>query len=94
MKTTKGTVEDMLRKFPKFRERKHKDAGITYFLVEESPELKKVPRELLVKFAQDYASADRAWRQSLEKHPELRGSDYNQKFDLTRQHRLKLGYRS
>lgn len=48
--------------------------------------------EGLAAAVQDYASMDRAWRKSLEEHPELRGEDYDSKDQLEAETMNNLGY--
>lgn len=94
--TIKKLVENFLASEPKFRERSNKDRGIIHLLLKrsDSAPLWEAPRDLLTKFVQDYASMDRAWRQALEKNPDLRGSDYEDKAELETKKRISLGYPS
>lgn len=93
--TLRNAVEKFLESTPLFRERSQKDRGIAHLLIKESSskELAAVPKEVLTKFVQDYASADRAWRQILEQRPDLRGGDYWKKADAMHKQRINLGYR-
>lgn len=93
--TLKKLVEDFLVSTPKFRERSQKDKGIVHLLIQHHfnghfP----TDRDQLVRLVQDYASMDRAWRQALEKNPNLRGSDYDDKAELESKKRISLGYPS
>lgn len=90
--TIKGLVENFLETTPKFRERKHKDAGIVHLLLLRNDGLMPSTKTALAGFVKDYASADRAWRQALEHNPRLRGSDYADKIQLESKKRKELGY--
>jgi predicted ribosome quality control (RQC) complex YloA/Tae2 family protein len=88
----KERVEEYLKKEPRFRERAHKDRGLANLLMERYPELRDVKKETIIAAVQDYASMDRAWRQTLERQEELRGSDYHDKVRLEQEKKLDLGY--
>lgn len=86
-------VEDFLEKTPQFRERKFKDRGIVHILLHQrTGGISPLTKDELVGFVRDYASADRAWRQILEKRVDLRGNDYYQKNDKMRGKQRELGY--
>lgn len=85
-------VENYLQREPLFRERKKKDAGIANLLIKRYPVLANISRETIVAMVQDYASMDRAWRQLLERRPELRGTDYDEKVALEEKKLAELGY--
>lgn len=88
----KQTIENLLENYSWFRERKNKNRGLVDILVSRNG-LQDVPKDKLIAFVSDYASADRLWRQILEKRPELRGSDYYNKTELEEKKKTELGYR-
>ncbi len=96
----KKSVEDFLESEPKFRERKNKDRGIVNLLLRKYQGLdgliraEIITKERVVEWVKDYTSMDRAWRQALEKNPNLRGTDYEDKDDLESKKRISLGYPS
>lgn len=88
-------IENFLQTTPKFRERKHKDAGIVHLLIQHNLDGHfPSSREHLIQMVKDYATADRIWRQTLELRPELRGKDYDQKYDRVQEHLKDLGYKN
>lgn len=94
----KKAVRDFLEVEPRFRERKNKDSGIAKILTQEHSilydVLKNTPMTMnvLVRILQDYATMDRAWRQALERNPNLRGKDYGDKQELVDKKLEELGY--
>lgn len=96
----KDNIKSYLEEQPLFRERKNKDRGMVNLLMRRYGGLERAIREgLLTKetitaIVQDYASMDRAWRQALEKHPHLRGTDYDEKDHLESKKLEELGYRT
>jgi len=91
-------VLDYLKKEPRFRERSNKDRGIVNLLMQKyasvrvATESGVITKEMLTTLVQEYATADRSWRQALEENPPLRGKDYSDKTRLVQQKRLELGY--
>lgn len=78
---------------PRARERSNKDRAIVNILLKKYPMLaESVPKEVLIGFVKDHNSADRLWRQILEKNPHLRGTDYSDKAALEKEKRMELGY--
>src|SRR3990167_10385210 len=96
--TSKELVQDYLENEPKFRERRNKDRGIVNLLMRRYGSLMQaiekdlLSKETVTSIVQDYATMDRVWRQSLEKHPRLRGKDYDQKDKLEVNAMKRLGY--
>lgn len=97
--SAKDIILDTLRNNPAFRERSRKDNGIVILLTRKHVHSIGVAmtthtftRDDLIAFVQDYATYDRAWRQALEKYPELRGSDYQNKDELEAKKMEELGY--
>jgi len=96
--SAKSQVEKYLEVEPLFRERKNKDRGIVNLLMKKYPSLKHcieaglIGKETLTAIVQDHSSMDRAWRQSLEHNPYLRGKDYNEKKILVQKKQIELGY--
>lgn len=93
----KDLVKSYLEEQPLFRERKNKDRGIVNLLVNRYGLQHAIQNGLLTKdrivaMVQDYASMDRAWRKALEDHPNLRGSDYDEKDELEVKTMTELGY--
>ncbi len=96
----KKTVEDFLKTEPKFRERKNKDKGnailllkrVSFTAIKNAIQDGHLNRDDLIRFCQDHASMDRAWRQALEHDPSLRGSDYGKKEVLEQEREIELGY--
>jgi len=81
-----------------FRERKNKDRGMVNLLMNkyhglrEAIEKRMLTKDMLTEIVQEYATMDRAWRQALEQHEHLRGSDYGAKDHLEAQKQAELGY--
>lgn len=103
LKPTRGWAKKVygyLEKEPLFRERKNKDRGLVnmlakkYGILDRLMEQKIVSKETLVAIMQDYATADRAWRQILSRsgNAHLRGKDYASKEELEKQKQRELGY--
>lgn len=88
----KQTVEDYLHNEPRFRERKNKNTGIVNLLRRRYRQLEEIDKSVLVAAIEDAASMDRSWRQALERHEELRGTDYEEKDDLVKAKQAELGY--
>ena len=95
-KGAKGKVYEYLVKQPMFRERKYKNRGIANLLMEVSkPDDRGIiylTKPKLTDIVGDIGSYDRAWRQILEHHEELRGSDYGDKDELVEKKQKELGY--
>lgn len=92
---TKGKVYNYLVKEPRFRERKNKNRGIANLILDHWAPLTRllmVKNDRLADIVGQVGSYDRAWRQCLEHHPELRGSDYGDKDVLEQEKQLELGY--
>ncbi len=81
----------MLRALPQARERRQKDIYLVKLLTAHwssgNPSI-----NALVDLVKDYASADRLWRQCLERHPDLRGLDYNDKVKYEQKAQIGLEY--
>lgn len=92
MKTVYDHMLALLRSDPRARERKNKERAIRLILIEKHPSLKEIDRDVLIAAMKTYASLDRAWRKTTEEHPELRGEDYYEKFQLEDAKRAELGY--
>lgn len=90
--TIKELIIDTLKEHPAFRERSRKDRGFVILLKGKYPTLKNTDSDLLLTVIQESASMDRAWRQALQEHKELRGSDYEEKVVLEQEKVLSLGY--
>lgn len=91
-------VEDYLKEQPLFRERRNKDRGIANLLINRYGLHHAIQSGLLTKdriiaIVQDYASMDRMWRKLLERYPEFRGKDYDDKDNLEVSKMVELGYR-
>lgn len=97
--TLKNLVLQYLEKEPLFRERRNKDKGVVSLLMRRYPPLAEaiekgvITKNIVTEIVQDYASMDRAWRQTLEHDPALRGSDYYDKVVLEQAKQIELGYR-
>lgn len=94
MSTLKKDIEEYLEREPRFRERKNKDAGIANLLMRKYPALQSLSRETVIAIVNEYTSMDRSWRQLLERRPELRGSDYDEKVALEEKKLAELGYKT
>lgn len=86
----KEDIKQRLENHPWFRERKAKNFGIAKMLknkynVNIDP---KTLEDLIV----EASSLDRAWRQTLQHNPHLRGSDYGEGEILAQEKILELGY--
>lgn len=103
LKPTRGWAKKVyayLEKEPLFRERKNKDRGMVnmlakkYGILQQLIDKKIVSKDTLAAIMQDYATADRAWRQILSRkgNAHLRGKDYYSKDELERQKQRELGY--
>lgn len=103
LKPTRGWAKKVyayLEKEPLFRERKNKDRGLVnmlgkkYGILQRLIDQKIVSKDTLVAILQDYATADRAWRQILSRsgNAHLRGKDYDDKDELEKQKQRDLGY--
>ncbi len=96
--TIKQTIANYLETEERFRERKNKDRGIVNLLMRRFPHLDKaikdgvLSKDQVIDLVQDYTSMDRAWRQTLEQQPELRGTDYDDKERLEQEKQIDLGY--
>lgn len=96
--THQKQILDYLESQPKFRERRNKDKGIVNLLAKRYPTFGRaissgeITKKVAVAILQDYTTYDRSWRQMLEKHPHLRGSDYPQKATLEKKKQGELGY--
>lgn len=88
----KDLVKNYLKEEPRARERLHKDRALVNLLIKRFPAMKWIEKGTLIRFVKDYSSMDRAWRQILEEHEELRGVDYNQKEIVSQKKQLELGY--
>lgn len=88
----KEEITDYLKRETKFRERKNKDRGIVNLLIQRYPSLETIQKEILIDAVKDYNSMDRLWRLALSEDESLRGSDYNQKEELSQKKQLDLGY--
>lgn len=82
----------LLKSEPRARERRQKDRAIRVLLIERYPSLKGIDKEVLISALKAYSSYDRAWRKTTEEFPELRGSDYYEKFQLEDEKKEELGY--
>jgi hypothetical protein len=91
-------VERYLEEQPLFRERRNKDRGIVNILLKDYSSLNRlvdegmIHKEILIEFVQQYNSLDRYWRKTLELREDLRGKDYNEKYDLALNKMDELGY--
>lgn len=85
-------MQSFLEREPRARERSKKDNAIRVLLIEAYPSLETVPKDVLIDALRSYSSYDRAWRKILEETPSLRGSDYDQKYELAMHKMDELGY--
>lgn len=90
--TAQHDIKAYLEREPRARERANKDRAIINVLMREYPALETIPKPILIEFVQQYATYDRAWRQTLEKNPHLRGTDYQDKAQLETEKQRELGY--
>lgn len=91
--TIKDQVKNYLEKQPLARERKNKDRALVNLLLQKyHGSINEIPKEVLVDIVRDYNSMDRAWRQTLEHNPSLRGKDYDEKESLMQAKQVELGY--
>jgi len=88
------TVRDFLEVHPKARERREKNRAIGRLLQSRYQFLAGVPDTTLVDMVVDASNLDRYWRQTLEQHPHLRGTDYDTKKKVEQQKQQDLGYES
>lgn len=95
----KNTVIAYLQEQPLFRERKNKDRGIVNLLMKrygalrDAVESGAISKDAIIALVHDYGSMDRMWRKALERDPELRGKDYDEKEYLEEEAMERLGYR-
>ena len=82
----------LLRTEPKARERKNKDRACVYVLLKHFESLNNVPKDVLIRFVQEYATLDRQWRKLLQDNVGLRGVDYETKKMLSQKKQIELGY--
>lgn len=75
-------IKKYLEETPQARERKNKNRAISNLII------KKYMQDMVG----DILTADRAWRQVLEKNENLRGSDYIEKHELEVEKQRELGY--
>ncbi len=91
----KGKVYDYLVEETLFRERKNKNRGFANMMIKKyrgTADGIILSKNSLIELITEVASYDRSWRQILEHHPELRGSDYGDKDMLEQEKQLELGY--
>jgi len=86
------TVRCFLELHPLARERRQKNRAIARLLQTRYAFLQGIPDTTLVDMIVDAANLDRYWRQTLEQHPNLRGSDYDTKKKVMQQKQQDLGY--
>jgi hypothetical protein len=93
--TVLGAMEIFITFNPEAGERKNKDRACVAIILkkERFAPLLDVNRALLIDFAQEYATHDRAWRKVLQDNPELRGTDWEEKQPLEAKAKQDLGYR-
>lgn len=90
--TTKNEILTYLKEQPLFRERTNRYKGIANLLVRKYPGLKAFNRETVIDILTDSATMNR-WCNKLQKDkPELRGSDYDDKYTFEAQAKKLLGY--
>jgi hypothetical protein len=92
MKNLTEEVHDFLKADPRFRERKKKNRGIGWLLSKQYSFLKNIDLGILASMIEDAGAMYRYWRKILHEHPELRGSDYNDKAALEEIKQMELGY--
>lgn len=86
------TLEDLLEKQPRARERKYKNEAIAYLL--KLKHSLNLDRKLLMEIVKEANTLDREWRKLLEENPKLRGSDYEEKNKLVDKKLKELGYKN
>lgn len=93
------TVKLKLQKFPEFRERKNRIKYLCILAMRHCGLESKFKAgegltsdQDLSEFAIAYTSYDRAWRKVLQKNPDLRGTDFDDKQILEEEKMLELGY--
>lgn len=93
----KEDLKQYLEEKPLARERQYKDRALVHFVLRQM-HLKPSESSLtavddLIVFARMYTTADRSWRQILERYHHLRGSDYDEKDELVEKKLEDLGYK-
>lgn len=87
-----------LEEFPAFRERKQRGIYLTKWALRDTGLLEKQSKGVMMTmnelstFAIRYASLERLWRDTLLKHSELRGNDYDEGPELENKKLKQLGY--
>lgn len=98
---TNNMQDQMIQKltqFPVFRERKQRGIYLTKWALRDTGLLDKQAQGIMMTmnelstFAIRYASLERLWRDTLLKHPELRGTDYSEGAELEEKKLRQLGY--
>lgn len=84
----KGHLETITRA----RERKNKNSFIAWLLWNKYNVDRGIDKSGLKNLIIDASTYDRAWRQVLQKNPNLRGSDYEEKETLEENKQTELGY--
>lgn len=92
--TLESAVRENLKRIPWYRERSRKDMGHAHMIKRRIPGLEDVDPEAIRKAIHMNNSIDRAWRKILKAEPDLRGSDYDEKFHEEEQTLTNLGYGS
>ena len=91
----KGKIHYLLQSHAWIRERRQKSAGILWYLTRDMDWTDgsiSLSKRGLVNLCEDFATADRYWRDITRAHKELRGSDYDDKTKYEQAKQIELGY--
>lgn len=79
---------------PRCRERSFKNKALHNFLTETYPKLLEpiITRDTRLFLMEETMYYDRWWRKILEREPDLRGSDYDKRKQLSESKQIELGY--
>jgi hypothetical protein len=85
-------LQQLLQNKPKARERKNKWRAVGWVLKQTYPQLHGIDPATLSDILAQASTLSRNWRKLLRDNPELRGSDYHDKYELEHRKRTQLGY--
>src|SRR3990167_10120500 len=93
METIYQRVKNYLEREPKARERHNRSRAIVNLLLEDYPDFMPL-KDKLISAIHSADSYDRLFRkvQSEPENEHLRGSDYNDKIELSQKKQIELGY--
>lgn len=91
-RNVRANVYRFLREQPKARERSNKNRALANLIMRRFVELREMDKDIITKIVEYTITADRDWRWILERHEELRGSDYGEKKKLEQEKLIELGY--